>query len=68
MSVRKIVSIHLPLDMGAVGRILKVIADEFPDATVNENFEVHADDRPFTKQDRLAIVRRRASDAAEFHR
>lgn len=32
---QRIVTIHLPLDMGAVGKILERVAQEYPDATVH---------------------------------
>lgn len=46
MSRRVIVTVHLPLEMGAVGRILKAIAREYPDAEVKGeggSFEVIAE-------------------------
>ena len=46
MTRRPIVSFHLPLDMGAVGRILAVIAKEYPDAVVGENMTVLASEEP----------------------
>lgn len=49
---RPVVTLHLPLDMGAVGRILQAVAAEYPDAVVGEGDEqgrmvIEADtDRP----------------------
>lgn len=34
MSKRVIVTLHLPLEMGSVGRILQVVGTFYPDATV----------------------------------
>jgi hypothetical protein len=36
MAERPIVTIHLPLDMSAVGKILQAISDDYPDAVVGE--------------------------------
>jgi hypothetical protein len=55
MSERVVVTLHLPLEMGVVGRILKAIAREFPDARFGENGQVVADDDL-----RLTPIRRRA--------
>lgn len=51
MSKRLIVTIHLPLDMGAVGKILERIGAEYPDATVTPgddglSLDVLAEDPP----------------------
>lgn len=48
---RKIVTIHLPLDMGATGKILERIGEEYPDATVTPgedgaSLEIVAEDPP----------------------
>ena len=63
MTRRVIVTLHLPLDMGAVGRILKAVASEYPDATVGENFQITADDGPLSRSHRrtIAHARRMAS-------
>jgi hypothetical protein len=59
--IRPIVTLHLPLDMGAVGRICGAVAREYPDATVTENFVISAEaDDYLTKAERKAISRERA--------
>jgi hypothetical protein len=60
MSDRVIVTLHLPLEMGAFGRILKAIARDYPDARMGENGQVTADDDVrLTQAQRRAIVRER---------
>lgn len=65
MSVRTVVTIHLPLEMGAVGRIMKAVAREYPDAVVSNaaggtTFAIVADDDVhLTPADRRALVKRR---------
>lgn len=66
MSVRVIVTLHLPLDMGAVGRILRAVSTAYPDAVISDgsttggNFAVAADDDPMlTTADRRRIARER---------
>lgn len=47
---RLMVTIHLPMEMGAAGRILAAVAREFPDATIRNLPDaavgVEADDDP----------------------
>jgi hypothetical protein len=47
MTMRTLVTVHLPLEMGAVGRIMRAVAREYPDAVVlgkGGAFELQADD------------------------
>ena len=61
MAERVIVTLHLPLDMGAVSRILKAIAVDYPDATIRENATVIADpDIPLSARQAKVAARRRA--------
>lgn len=65
MAERVIVTLHLPLEMGAAARIAQAIAREFPDAVVDQTsggstWAIRADDDPFlSKADR----RRRVAEA-----
>lgn len=63
MTVRTLVTVHLPLEMGAVGRIMRAVAHEYPDAVVlgkGGSFELQADDDPqLTIGARRRIVRDR---------
>ena len=65
---RPIVTLHLPLDMGSVGRICAAVAREYPDATVNESFVIHADDDFLTKGQRREIAHARRSEWKESSR
>lgn len=69
MAERVIVTIHLPLEMGAVGRIMRAVAREFPDATVanmDGGFGLRADDDPrLTVGARRRIARDRSRAAQE---
>ena len=61
---RPIITLHLPLEMGAVGAILRAVAREYPDAVVGEPtaggaMVVHADDGPLTKAQRRALAKER---------
>jgi hypothetical protein len=66
MTERVMVTLHLPMEMGAAGRIMKVVAQQFPDATCRNGgggFELIADDAPLTpaQRRRIAADRRAAS-------
>lgn len=66
MSERVVVTLHLPMEMGAASRIMRAVAREYPDATVAEPsrqtsvVHIRADDDPaLTKADRQRIARER---------
>lgn len=72
MTVRVIVTLHLPLEMGAVGAIMTAVAQQYPDAVIDGSsgdgvMAIAADDRPLTLADRRGIAKRRAH-AAELSR
>jgi hypothetical protein len=62
---RVIVTVHLPLEMGAVGRILKAVAREYPDSVIDQTsggntFAIRADDDArLTPADRRRIAKAR---------
>jgi hypothetical protein len=64
MTKRVIVQLHPPLAMGAVGRVLKAIAREWPDATVTGSTDggmvVSADPDLSRSEARAAVAARRA--------
>ena len=64
MSERVIVTLHLPLDMGAVARICKAVARDYPDAVVSQEtggFDIKADpDIPMSERIRIGRERREA--------
>ena len=65
MTKRVIVQLHPPLAMGAVGRVLKAIAREWPDATVtwstNGGMVVSADPDLTPAEARRAVAERSAA-------
>lgn len=63
MSRRPVVTIHLPLEMGAAAAIMKAVAREFPDAVVGNtpagDVQLIADDSPsLTPAQRRAMAKR----------
>jgi hypothetical protein len=66
--IRPIVTLHLPLEMGAVGRICAAVAREYPDATVSEGFVIQADDDFLTKAQRREIAKRRREGVSDARR
>lgn len=62
---RVVVTLHLPMEMGAAGRIMRAVAREFPDARVDQSsggqtWAVKADDDfGLTAADRRRIARGR---------
>ena len=65
MTERVVVTIHLPLEMGTVGRLLRTVARDYPDAVVVEptgsGMEVVADpDLTFTERRAKAKAKARA--------
>lgn len=65
MTKRVIVQLHPPLAMGAVGRVLKAIAREWPDATVTGSTDggmvISADPDLSRTEARRAVAERRAA-------
>lgn len=61
---RPVVTLHLPLEMGAVGAILRAVAREYPDAVVGQprasgEMVVEADDGNLSKAQRRALAKER---------
>ena len=70
MTKRVIVRLHLPLEMGAVGRVMKSVAREWPDATVTGSMAggemvISADPDLTRAQARAAVAERRRARGAE---
>ena len=69
MSVRILVTLHLPMEMGAAGRIMAAVAREYPDATVAEPaggvMSIQADDDRQTPAARRLALRALVKDFLE---
>jgi hypothetical protein len=68
VSVRPVVTIHLPQEMGAVGAIMRAVAQQYPDAVVAEpagdRMTIVAEaDLPLTKAARRRMAHQRSMAA-----